>query len=285
MDIMTNKERIKKAFSNTGEPDRVPFEPGLDFDTLTDLSGLDYWEYKDSGHKELSELISWCDKLGFGLYYFAAGIPEPSPAENIEININRSQQDDVRIVETNISTAHGNIQQRLRCPRFAPEYAHEKFIKDLHKDWPAFREYFGENWQVAPRYFDEYKLAGDRGVVGVVVHTPIDFWQEYRHGGAEQMIYDCFDEKKIMEELCQWYRANSLAYLEAVSKLDPKPDFVMIHGSNCSASLISPNILKTYALPYIQEASRFLKNADILSLFHVCGRCSEWLSMIGKDFE
>ena len=46
---MTGKERMKLAFANTGEADRVPVEPGLDFDTLTDLSGLDYWAYEDEG--------------------------------------------------------------------------------------------------------------------------------------------------------------------------------------------------------------------------------------------
>ncbi|MBA7707114.1 hypothetical protein ES703_115979 [subsurface metagenome] len=71
---MTGKERIKKAFANNGEPDRVPIESGLDFDTLTDLSGLDYWKYQEQGHTELSSLITWCNRLGFDLYYFAAGI-------------------------------------------------------------------------------------------------------------------------------------------------------------------------------------------------------------------
>ena len=49
---MTAKERVAKAFANDGEPDRVPVEPGLDFDTLTDLSGLDYWEYGEQEHTE-----------------------------------------------------------------------------------------------------------------------------------------------------------------------------------------------------------------------------------------
>ena len=31
---MTGKERIIKAFSNSGEPDRVPVEPGIDVVTL-----------------------------------------------------------------------------------------------------------------------------------------------------------------------------------------------------------------------------------------------------------
>lgn len=277
---MTGKQRIIKAFSNSGEPDRVPFEPGTDFDSWPSLLGLDFWEYKEQGHTELGDLISYSDKLGFDVYHYGADIPEANPASDILITNNESLRDDVRIIETIVSTSCGEIQQHYRIPRDGPGCADEKYIKEINKDWPAFRQYFGNDWQVSARYFDEYKRVGDRGAVGVVVHSPIDFWQEYRHGGAEQMIYDTFDEKKIMDEFSQWYRVNSLAYLERVSKLEPKPDFVMIHGSNCSASLISPDIFKTYALPYIQEMSSFLKKANLLSLFHVCGRSRNWLDMI-----
>ena len=279
---MTGKERMKKAFANNGEPDRVPIEPGLDFDTLTDLSGLDYWKYQEQGHTELSSLITWCNRLGFDLYYFAAGIPEPNPPESIQISTRKWKEGEVRIVETNARTPSGHIQQRRRYPRHNPEYSHEKFIKDLHADWPVFKEYFGEEWPVHRRYFEEYARAGDRGVVGVVVHSPIDWWQEYRHGGIEQVIFDLYDEKALMEEIFQYYQVHSFAYLEAVAKLEPKPDFVMIHGSNCSASVISPTLFKTYALPYIQQATALLKKAGILSLFHVCGRSNEWLSMLAE---
>jgi len=279
---MTGKERIKKAFANTGEPDRVPIEPGLDFDTLTALSGLDYWKYQEQGYTELSSLITWCDRLGFDLYYFAAGIPEPNPPESIQITTRKWNEGQVRIVETNVRTPSAHIQQRRRYPRHNPEYSHEKFIKDLHADWPVFKEYFGEEWPIHRRHFEEYARAGDRGVVGVVVHSPIDWWQEYRHGGIEQVIFDLYDEKSLMEEVFEYYQIHSFAYLEAAVKLDPKPDFVMIHGSTCSASVISPNLFKTYALPYIQQATALLKNAGILSLFHVCGRSKEWLPMLAE---
>ena len=94
------------------------------------------------------------------------------------------------------------------------------------------------------------------------------------------MIYDCYDEKKILEEFCEYYKTNSFKYLQAVCKLDPKPDFVMIHGSNCSASLISPDIFKTYTLPYVQQVAEFLKSKGLLSLLHVCGKSNEWLNMV-----
>ena len=277
---MTGKERIKKAFANTGEPDRVPIEPGLDFDTLTDLSGLDYWEYAVQGHTELDSLITWADRLGFELYHFSAGIPEPNPAGDVEVNTREWQEGDLRIVETSVETPSGQIQQRRRYPQHNPEYSHEKFVKDIHADWPVFQEYFGQEWPVDPRYFEEYARVGDRGVVGVVVHSPIDWWQEYRHGDIQQVIFDFLDDKPLMDKVVEYYRVHSFAYLEAVTQLDPKPDFVMIHGSNCSASVISPDIFKSYALPYIQAGATLLKDAGILSLFHVCGRSNDWLAML-----
>lgn len=277
---MTSKERILKAFSNTGQPDRVPFETGMDFDTLTCLSSLDYWEYKEQGRTELSELLSWQEKLGFDLYYFTGAVPRANSPESVQISTVESQQDDVRIIEMNVSTSHGKIQQRHQIPRYGPEYAPEKFIKDIDKDWPALKEFYGQNWKIDKSYFDVYERIGDKGVTGVVINTPIDFWLGARNGGAEQMIYDIFDDQKIMQEFYEYYFFNSFEYLRAVSKLDPKPDFVMIHGSSCSASLISPEIFKTYALPFIQEVASFLKDVGILSLLHVCGKSNNWLPMI-----
>ena len=258
----------------------MPVEPGLDFDTLTDLSGLDYWDYKAQGRTELGDLVEWSDRLGFDLYYFAAGIPEPNPSAGIEVATREWEEADIRIVETSVRTSAGEIQQRRRLPRHNPEYSHDKFVKDIRRDWPALREYCGENWPVHPRYFREYDRAGDRGAVGIVVHSPIDWWQEYRHGGIEQVIYDLHDEPDLMREVFTYYREQSHAYLSAAMRLEPQPDFVMIHGSNCSASVISPGIFESHALPYIREFSTFLKKAGVLSLFHVCGKSRQWLDYL-----
>ena len=50
---MTGKERLVKAFTKNGEPDRVPIVPGLDNVECVSLSGLDYWNLDrcDSGGK------------------------------------------------------------------------------------------------------------------------------------------------------------------------------------------------------------------------------------------
>ncbi len=96
----------------------------------------------------------------------------------------------------------------------------------------------------------------------------------------EQLIFDFYDEPDFMAGVVDYYREQSFAYLKAAGKLNPQPDFVMIHGSTCSASVISPHLFETYALPYIQEAATLLKKAGILSLFHVCGRSREWLPLL-----
>ncbi|MFC1675968.1 uroporphyrinogen decarboxylase family protein [Planctomycetota bacterium] len=278
---MTSKQRIMKAFANSGEPDRVPVEPGLDWDTLTNLSGLDYWEYAREGNTELSGLISYADKLGFDLYHYAAGIPVANPSGDVDVQIKTVEQgDDLRIVETNVTTSAGTIQELLRKPKYNPEYAHKKFVKDIQRDWPVFKQYFGTDWPVDPRYFDEYKKVGDRGVVGFVVHSPIDWWQECRHGGIQQVLFDFFDEEKMMEEIFEYYRVESFKYLKAVTQLNPKPDFVMVHGSSCSASVSSPDLFKKYVLPYVQQAAALLKDAGVLSMFHVCGKSNEWVGML-----
>jgi hypothetical protein len=277
---MTGKDRMKMAFANAGEPDRVPIEPGLDFDTLTDLSGLDYWAYQDQGHTELGSLITWCDRLGYDLYYFAAGIPEPHPPSTVQVSTRNREHDDVRVEESNVVASAGTIQQLRRQPRHGPAFAHEKFVKDIHRDWPVLREYWGGNWPVQPRYSEEYAKIGDRGVCGMVVHSPIDWWQEYRHGGMEQVIYDLYDEPRLMRDIFAWYREQSLPYLETASQLNPQPDFVMIHGSCCSGSVISKDFFVQYALPYIREATTLLRTHGVVSLFHVCGRSRQWLDYL-----
>ncbi|HDY64734.1 MAG TPA: hypothetical protein ENH84_00680 [Phycisphaerae bacterium] len=280
---MTSKERYKKAFSNTGTPDRVPFEPGLDFDTTVDLSGLNSWEYEDQGSTSLGENMLWSKKLGFDLYHYAAGIPEPVPGDGIDVSEKKWEQDDLRITETNVTTPSGTIRQRRRFPKHGPSFTYEKFIKNLPEDWAVFREYFGEDWVVNPRYFEEYKRVGDLGVTGVVVHSPIDWWGEYRHGGIEQTIYDLYDHPKLMEEIFAHYRKQSFAYLEKAAKLDPRPDFIIIHGSSCSGSVISPSFFRRSVLPYLQEASALLKKHEIPSMFHCCGKSREWVEYVADS--
>lgn len=279
---MTGKERILKAFSNNGQADRVPFTLGLDNVDLISLSGMDNWDYENQGHTMLSDLVYWSDKLNFDVCHYLGGIPEPNPSQNIEVEtFELEQQEDAKITKTVISTACGKIWQMRRYPRVGPELTHVKYIKDIKKDWPVFREYFGYDWQVVEgRFYDDCAFVGDRGVVGVVIHTPIDFWQEYRDGGVEQVIYDFLDERKIIEEFCEYYLHNSLFYLASLGKLNPKPDFVLLHGSSCSASLISPRIFETYAMPFIKQTSELLAKTDIPSVLHICGKCNEWLNLI-----
>ena len=47
---MTGKEGLLKAFTNDGEPDRIPIVPGLDNEECVSLSGSDYWKYEQPGH-------------------------------------------------------------------------------------------------------------------------------------------------------------------------------------------------------------------------------------------
>lgn len=272
---MTGKERIVKAFSNTGEPDRVPVEPGIDYDTLVDLSGLDYWHYKEQGHTELSGLIHWCDRLGFDLYHYSADLPVPNPTDECEVTVRQSEEGDVRVTETCVATSRGTVRQRRRYPRQNPEYSHEKFVKDIGADWPVLREYLGWDWPIEQRYFEEYALVGDRGAVGTMLPSPIDWWEWYRHGGVEQVVMDLLDEQTAMQGIMEYYRDNSMEHLRKIAALDPKPDFVMIAGSSSSMSVISPRLFEVYVLPYLREASTILKNAGILSLFHVCGKSRE----------
>ena len=195
---MTGRERIRIAFTHAGEPDRVPFEHGLDYDTQVDLSGMDYWAHAAAGHTELSGLLAWADRFGGDLYHYAGDSPVPNPTADVYEETAAWTEDDVRITETTVRTPHGDLRQRRRAPRRNPAYTHEKLIKDPRADWPAFRAYCGEAWGVGSRYFADYAQAGERGAVGVVVHSPIDWWQEYRDGGIQQVIMDLLDEPDFM---------------------------------------------------------------------------------------
>ena len=41
-------------------------------------------------------------------------------------------------------------------------------------------------------------------MVGVVVHSPIDSWQEYRYGDIQQVIFDFLDDKPLMDEVVEY---------------------------------------------------------------------------------
>jgi uroporphyrinogen decarboxylase len=54
----------------------------------------------------------------------------------------------------------------------------------------------------------------------------------------------------------------------------------MIHGSCCSASVLSQDFFIEYAVPYVQEVTALLRRREALSLFHVCGKSRQWLDYL-----
>jgi len=84
----------------------------------------------------------------------------------------------------------------------------------------------------------------------------------------------------MMRAIFAFYREQSLAYLEKAVQLNPRPDFIMVHGSCCSASVITKDFFLQHALPYVQEAATLLRKQKISSLFHVCGKSRQWLDYL-----
>lgn len=161
---MTKNERFLKAFANDVEPDRIPIVPGLDEVKYINLSRFDYWEYERLSHTMLGDKIAWSDRLGTDLYYYIARIPEPNPSNKVEIAVSESEMTDIRIIETKVKTSRGCISQQGRHPIDGPASNHNRFLKDIHRYWPIFKEYFGEKWIVNERYYDEYSCVADSDI-------------------------------------------------------------------------------------------------------------------------
>jgi len=273
------KERIVAALRG-GTPDRVPVTLGLSEMVPVRKSGLDYIEF--FWREKRNIFLARCDtERSFGADVFAHAAESPSPHDpEITIEIVKDTDEEVVYSET-IHTRAGDLSDRLRITPTESIAMLEGFVKDPAADrdkvlatleHPDSKDYSG--------YAAAYEHAGEGGHCGFWVRGPVEWWASLR-GGPETMIYDLVDYPQPIDDLFHAYNEYTVALLaDFLERHASIADSIGIGGSTSSMSVISPQHLMDYTVPFVRAIKAVTAKFDVPLQYHMCGRSREAIPIL-----
>lgn len=269
--MMTSKQRMIAAIA--GEtPDCVPVSPGLSEGVPVRHSGMDYIEFFLKARVPL-----WKARIETSVDYFGAdgyvhvGWGRGPHDPDVETVVRHETPDEVTF-DTITHTPEGDLVHRRRVGKNHTLSTLSAPVQDPCADEAKVRSLLQHPDEVD---FEEYRKAyawvGDRGMVGLWVSTPFDWWVSLR-GGPQAAIMDTVDCPEVLEHLFARYSEYALALLErAFSRVTV--DTVGLGGSSTSMSVISPALHCKYSLPFGRAVAALCNRRRIPTQYHMCGKC------------
>ena len=264
---MTSKERLMTAI-NKGKPDRLPV-------TIHQWQGYHLDEYMGG----LTDLEA-CKKVGFDaqIQYFQdmaqfwlvdADITKLNTSAWTDVpDVIRNEPDD-RIVHHTIHTPEGILTYKTAGDRkttWITEYLikRDEDINLIKKYMPVPRL----NLEPIARKYDE---VGDAGILrGFVCGDQAGCWQ---HAAClmdvTRLIEATFDKPDWVHALLQILLEKKLQFIETMR--GAKFDLIETGGGAASSTLISPDIHRTYCLPYDRQLHDALHHWGFKITYHTCG--------------
>jgi uroporphyrinogen decarboxylase len=285
---MTGKERLMKAFRRE-KADHVPACPDISVMVPAKLTGRPFYELFLDGREHngwtsatyAEAYVKAVRYFGIDGWYIYGGLKEIRPEGAPEFVDVVSINHDHKIVDRICTMRAGVLTEREIFFSDEPPWKEEKAVKDLRRDYACLRAFMGEGpWKWEEEYKDKDRI-GDHGVYVGMVPVFQDWWFNYRHGGFEQTFVDFMEEPEMMGKIHEHWMEWALAYTRAMVKA--RPDEIMIGASSASLSVSSPEIFRTFELPFIKKAAKICKDAGIISHLHICGKSWELVEIVASE--
>lgn len=286
--MMTSKERLMITMKG-GQADHVPVSPDISVlvpDRLTGrpfydihLDGREHYGWTSATHGEV--YVDAVKHFGFDGFYMYGGLKQIGPEGRPEFKSEIIDVPQGKLVKRICHTAKGDLtEEEIYFADEAP-WRSVKPLKDLRSDFEKLKLTMGEgDWKWETEYRDKHVI-GDHGVYLGMVPVFQDWFFYNRQGGFEQMIMDLVMEPAIVQEIHEFWMHWALENIRAMIRA--KADVIMLGGSSASLSISSPKIFRQYELPFIQEASKICRDADIVSHLHICGRSRELVEFVAEE--
>jgi uroporphyrinogen decarboxylase len=179
---------------------------------------------------------------------------------------------DAMVQTATVQTPDGELTQEDVCFRGDPPATTVKLIKDLTRDFRAFK-----HLQPWPKALDLETLATFRQACqqrqcafGVTVTYPgFHMWNCYVQGGIQALSYAQVDTPQILQEWFEWDLARGTRVMELLLQADL--DYLLFGGSG-TITLASPALAAQYALPALRQWSQMARQAGLPTMLHSCGR-------------
>ena len=268
---MTRKERVITAIAGGG-PDKVPVVLGLSEGVPVRHSGMDYIEFF------LKERVPlWKARIKTSVDYFSGDgyvhVPwGPGPHDpEVETVVRRETAEEV-IFDRITHTSEGDLCQTRSVGRNHTLSTLAPMSKDPEADEKKILCMLQHPDEVDfSKYREAYDWVGDRGMVGLWIRVPIDWWVAMR-GGPEAVIMDTVDRPEVLSRLFAAYTEYMTALVDhALATISV--DSVGLGGSSTSMSVISPSLHRRYSVGFGKSIVKVCAAYSVPTQYHMCGRC------------
>jgi uroporphyrinogen decarboxylase len=281
---MSHRERFLTAVKH-GKPDRVPACPCLSNMVPAKRTGKPFWEitldknpplwkaYLDAArHFDIDGRLIYG-----GMQFKYSPTDEANHQASTEVV---SRSDEAWVTRTRHTTPFGTLEEQTIHQCDNPPTLAEKLIKDIKKDIKAFQclhpEPVGYDAALADQMRHE---AGEDAVFCLSVGYPgFHHFSDLFAGGLEAATYACMDHPDLLEEMRMAIHRSAVK--KAAMMLDYRPDILYLGGSG-TLTLSTPEWVRRFSLPTIQEITRMAREAGIPTMLHSCGKARllvEWLA-------
>jgi len=279
---MSSKERLMIAIAG-GKPDRVPVIPDFSNMIPAKMTGKPFWEIYMNGNPTLYEAYCKAAKYyGIDGWYQASSSVKFTHKNRPEVSKTITNRTAERITErVTYKTPAGDLWEERTYPIADPPTTTVKMLKDLEKDFPKIKYFYGDIESYDTEKVSEYRnMCGDDGIFVLNAGYPgMHVWSGYFHGGLEPAIYAYQDHPEIFDEWTELMDRQIIRQTEIV--LSQKPDVLLLGGSG-TITLSSPELVRKYTMPTIKKVCRMAKEAGVLSMLHSCGKTMDFLEMLAE---
>ena len=95
-------------------------------------------------------------------------------------------------------------------------------------------------------------------------------------------MLDFFDRTVLLERAMDAYGEWALECVKATCTLI-RPEMLMFSGSVSSMSVISPDLYRRYALPWLKKATEIARSHGVFTGVHMCGRSQAALPILSES--
>lgn len=283
IEAMTNRERMLTVLAG-GIPDCVPVSPDFSNMIPCKMTGRPFWDiylYNDPplwrAYVDAAEYFG--NDVGFELYdYGRRDVVYNTKPPQVERIVYR---DEARIftqmydLETESWSELGTVYSRENPP-VAGVNPERYGVSQPPAQWEEVDATAQpEGYPLWCRIKEE---VGEKGIVGMASGFTTVVLEN------ERDVYSFYDDQLPWVEKIERMTADSLARIDAISRLPVKPDFLTCGGSG-TLIFQTPGFVRDYLLPGLKQVARRAREAGIFTHIHSCGPERELIDMVVSETE
>ena len=276
---MTSRERLITALK-LEVPDRVPVAPDFSNMIPCRYTGKPFWEiYVNRNPPLWTARLKVDRKFDFDtILHTGLGSSPDDPISETRI---LSKEEDQWTVENILHAPKGDLTTQTVYPRHKSPWIIKPLITEPETEIDVLLSTLTDPWKKDTSAFEEaQKHLGEGGITAAGTAVPLAWWL-YSRRRLDKSVLDFYDRLPLVERAMQVYEEWAMEFLKATCER-LHPDLIMFSGSVASMSVVSPDLYRRYAFPFLCRAAELTKSRGVFTGVHMCGKSKDALSMIAE---